>query len=98
MAANDALGRRAAILVANPLPVAEQLDPDVHDRALREALAAADARGVRGKDVSPFLLSFIVEASGGASLEVNLRLAEHNIRLGGAIARAWSVLRRAERR
>jgi pseudouridine-5'-phosphate glycosidase len=98
MAANDRLGRRAAILVANPLPAAEQLDPDVHDRVLREALAAADARGVRGKDVSPFLLSFIVEATGGASVEVNLRIVEHNVRLGAAIARAWSELRRAERR
>lgn len=91
MAANDRLGRRAAVVVANPVPEAEQLDPAVHDRALEDARAAADAQGVRGKDVSPFLLGFMVEATGGASLEVNLRIAENNVRVGGEIARAWAA-------
>src|SRR3712207_4736057 len=45
-----------AVVVANPLPVDEQLDPELHDRVITDALAAADAAGVRGKDVTPFVL------------------------------------------
>ncbi len=46
----------AALIVANPLPLAEQVDPALHDRLLEEGLAAAAAAGVRGKAVTPFLL------------------------------------------
>ena len=44
------------------------------------------------KDVTPFLLESIVELTGGESLEVNLRIAENNIRLAAEIATAWSQL------
>jgi pseudouridylate synthase len=94
MAANDRLRRRSAIVVANPLPPDRQLDPAVHDRALDAALAKAERQGVRGKDVSPFLLAFLVEATDGASLEVNLRIVENNVRVAGEIARAWSSTQR----
>jgi pseudouridine-5'-phosphate glycosidase len=50
---------------------------------------------VRGKAVTPFLLSFIVEASGGRSLDVNLDLARNNVRVAADIAIAWSALGRA---
>ena len=90
MAANDDLGRRSAILVANPLPIEEQLDPAVHDAALAEALRAADAEALTGKEVTPFLLAKMVEITGGDSLEVNLRIAANNIRVGGEIAKAWA--------
>lgn len=95
MAARDELGSREGILVANPIAAAEQWDPGEHDRVLAEAFLAADAAGVRGKAVTPFLLSFIVEASGGRSLEVNLDLARNNVRVAADIATAWSALRRA---
>jgi len=88
MAARAALGEQSALLVANPLPQDEQLDPAVLDRALTQALAAAAAGGIHGKAVSPFLLDHIVRATGGASLAVNLRLASGNIALAGQIARA----------
>jgi pseudouridine-5'-phosphate glycosidase len=91
MAAKDRLGRRSALVVANPLPADEQLDPQVHDAALAEALAAASREGVRGKEVSPFLLAHIVKTTGGASLEVNLRIAANNVRVAGEIATAWSA-------
>jgi pseudouridine-5'-phosphate glycosidase len=90
MAASDALGRRSAILVANPLPVEQQLDPAVHDAALATALAEVEQQGITGKDVSPYLLGRIVELTGGASLTVNLEIAANNIRVGGEIARAWA--------
>ena len=86
--ANADLGLRAGLLVANPVPDDRQWDRSEHDRVLAEAFAAAENQGVRGKAVTPFLLSFIVEASGGVSLEVNLALARNNVRLAAEIARA----------
>jgi pseudouridylate synthase len=91
MAAGDALGQSSALLVANPLPPDKQLDPQVHDRALTEALAAAEAQGVRGKAVSPFLLDHIRRATAGASLDVNIDIAAGNVALGGRIATAWAA-------
>jgi pseudouridine-5'-phosphate glycosidase len=90
MAANDALGRRTGILVANPLPPGKQLDPNVHDAALAQALG--EAEGLSGKEVTPFLLQRIVEITGGASLEVNLEIAANNIRVAAEIATAWAGL------
>lgn len=91
MAARDALGQRAGIVVANPLPVDQQLDPAVHDRTLTEALRLADEQRLVGKDVTPFLLQTIVDLTGGDSLAVNLLIAENNIRVAAGIAQAWSV-------
>lgn len=91
MRSQDAIGGGQGIIVANPLPLAQQWDPAEHDRVLTEALAAADAAGVRGKAVTPFLLGYIVTASGGKSLEVNLDLARNNVRLAAEIATAWSA-------
>ena len=91
MASRDALGQHAAILVANPLPEAEQLDPAMHDQALTEALRMAEAQGLSGKQVTPFLLLTIVELTGGKSLAVNLKIAENNIRVAGQIALSWTA-------
>jgi pseudouridine-5'-phosphate glycosidase len=91
MRAGDALGRTGAILVANPLPEGAQLDPELHDRMLAEALDAADAAAVRGKEITPFLLDYIHEHTGHASLDVNLEIVRGNCRLGAEIARAWSA-------
>ena len=91
MRLRDALGQRSGILVANPLPLEQQLDPVVHDRALTEALARAEEKGLSGKEVTPFLLMSIVEITGGESLRVNLDIARNNIRVAGDIAIAWST-------
>lgn len=90
-AAPDDRRPRPGLVVANPVPAAEQWDPVEHDRVLAEAFAAADAAQVRGKAVTPFLLSFIVGASAGVSLEVNLKLAQNNVRVAGAIATAYAA-------
>ena len=83
----------SAIVVANPLPLDEQLDPEpARPPSLEEALRRAEEKGIVGKDVTPFLLESIVELTGGESLEVNLRIAENNIRLAAEIATAWSRL------
>jgi pseudouridine-5'-phosphate glycosidase len=75
-----------AVVVANPLPPDEQLDPALHDRVLAEGLIAAQAVGVRGKDVTPFLLDHLAEETQGASLEANVRLVLRNARLAAEIA------------
>jgi pseudouridine-5'-phosphate glycosidase len=92
MRSRDALGLGQGMVVANPIPRHQQWDPIEHDRVLIEALDAADAAGMHGKAVTPFLLGFIVSASQGRSLEVNLDLARNNVRLAAEIAIEWSAL------
>jgi pseudouridine-5'-phosphate glycosidase len=76
----------SAVVVANPLPADEQLDPVLHDRVLAEGLVAAEAAGVSGKDVTPFLLDHLAAETHGASLEANVRLVLGNARLAAQIA------------
>jgi pseudouridylate synthase len=90
MAARQAFGEQSALLIANPLPTALQLDPGVLDDALEQALAVAAEQGVRGKAVSPFLLDRIQQVTGGASVAVNLQIARGNIGLAAQIAQAWA--------
>ena len=92
MKAQDELGHVQGIVVANPIPIQQQWDPKEHDRVLAIAFEAAKKAGVTGKAVTPFLLGFIVEESGGKSLEVNLDLARNNVRLAGEIAKAWAAI------
>lgn len=77
-----------AVVLANPLPPEEQLDPVVHDRVLVGGLAEAAAAGVRGKAVTPFLLEWFHRQTGGASLAANVALVRRNARLAGLIAAA----------
>jgi pseudouridylate synthase len=92
MQAADGLGLPGGILVANPLPEAAQLDPAVHDRLLADALDAAEAASVRGKEITPFLLDYVHEHTDGKSVAVNLEIVRGNCKLGAEIARSWSAL------
>jgi pseudouridine-5'-phosphate glycosidase len=74
------------ILVSNPLPAEQQLDPALHDRVLDEALAAAASEGVRGKAITPFLLDRLNRATAGDSLRANIALVLGNAALAGEIA------------
>jgi pseudouridine-5'-phosphate glycosidase len=80
-----------AVVVANPLPLDEQLDPDLHDRVIAGALAAAEEAGVRGKGVTPFVLDHLHRASGGATLDVNVRLVLRNAELAAQVAAALAA-------
>jgi pseudouridylate synthase len=80
-----------AIVVGNPLPPGEQLDPELHDRVLAEGLAAAEEAGVAGKDVTPFLLDFLARETHGESLEANVRLVIRNAGLAARIATELSA-------
>jgi pseudouridylate synthase len=77
-----------AVIVANPLPLDEQLDPALHDQVIAGALAAAAQAGVRGKDITPYVLDHLHRASEGATLAVNVRLVLRNAELAGRIAAA----------
>jgi pseudouridine-5'-phosphate glycosidase len=80
-----------ALVVANPLPADEQLDPALHDEVIAGALAAAEEAGVRGKAVTPFVLDHLHRASAGATLAVNVRLVLRNAELAGRIAAALAA-------
>lgn len=75
-----------ALIVANPLPVDEQLDPALHDRTLAEGLARLARDAVTGKAVTPFLLAHFHSSTDGASLAVNVRIILRNATLAGQIA------------
>ncbi len=95
MTAADMLGLTSAIVVANPLPTDQALDPALHDRVLADALAWAEDRGIRGKAVTPFLLETFHRETGGASLEVNINAVRNNVAVAADIALAWSATDRS---
>lgn len=80
-----------AVVVANPLPPSEQLDPELHDRVLASALAGLARNAITGKAVTPFLLAQFHEQTAGASLEVNVRLVLRNAALAAEIAVAYAA-------
>ncbi len=86
--AHRRLGLHTGMLVTVPVPEEAALDEDVATAAIEEALTAAEAAGVRGKEITPFLLAYIAEHTGEAALRANLALLENNARLAAAIARA----------
>ncbi|MFJ4324695.1 pseudouridine-5'-phosphate glycosidase [Streptomyces tricolor] len=91
MRAQDALGAPgSALIVAHPVPEADQLDPELHARVLADALHACAERGVTGQAVTPFLLDYLVRHTDGASLSANLAAVRGNVRLAARIATAWT--------
>jgi len=81
----------SGLVVANPIPEDEQLDPGLHERALRAGLGELEEGGVCGKEVTPFLLDRFVRESGGESLGVNKKIILHNARLAARIAVALAA-------
>jgi pseudouridylate synthase len=77
---------RGALILANPLPVADQLDPELHDRTLAEGLRLLARERVTGKAVTPFLLAHFHESTAGQSLAVNVRIVLRNAALAAQIA------------
>ena len=86
--AHRSLGLPQGVLVANPIPEEYEIPRAGMEEHIAHALSDLAARGVRGKEVTPFLLSRIVELTGGDSLETNVRLFHNNVRLACEIARA----------
>jgi pseudouridylate synthase len=82
------LGLDGGVLIANPVPVSDEIP--VHDmsRYIEAAIADAGQRGVTAKAVTPFLLSHLFEATGGRSLTTNIALVKNNAALAARIAMA----------
>jgi pseudouridine-5'-phosphate glycosidase len=81
-----------AVVVANPLPVDEQIDPALHGRLLAEGLAGLAIEGITGKAVTPYLLAHFHEQSAGASLAANIKIILRNAELAARIAVAQAAL------
>lgn len=86
MRAKWSLGLAGGIVVANPIPVEDEIPEAEIGRLIEQAVAEADQRGITGAAITPFLLGRIVELSGGESLRANIALVKHNAALGAAIA------------
>ena len=79
------------LVLANPIGPADEMDRALHDRVLAAALSAAESQGVRGKDVTPFLLDFFHRETHGASIAANVALVLSNARLAAEVAVAYGV-------
>jgi pseudouridine-5'-phosphate glycosidase len=80
------LDRGAGMLVCVPIPEANALPREEIERQIDAALAAADDAGVRGSEVTPFLLARLGDASSGRTLDANVALLRNNARVAAAIA------------
>ena len=90
LVAQRELSGQSAVVVSNPIPEDEQLDPVLHDRVLETGLKELGRRNVRGKDVTPFLLDRFHQETGGESLRVNKQIIRNNARLAARIAVAYA--------
>lgn len=80
------LGLDGGIVVANPIPEEYEMDADIINRAISEALNEAEKKEIKGKKVTPFLLENVKEKTGGNSLESNIRLVYNNALVGANLA------------
>lgn len=92
LVARTELSGEAGIVVSNPIPEEEQLDPGLHDRVLKAGLEELQSRGISGKEVTPFLLDYFRRETGGESLRVNKQIIRNNARLASRIAVAYASL------
>ena len=80
------LGLGTGVLVANPIPAADEMTVALYDRALHTALSDADAHGIRGRAVTPFLLDRMCAVTGGHSVRANVALLRHNAHVAARLA------------
>ena len=91
--AHWAAGLASGIVLGVPIPTEHEADRTVIDAAIVEGLTAADANGITGSEVTPFLLSHIAAATGGASLDANVALVQENTRVATEVAVALAATR-----
>ena len=80
------LGLNGGAIIANPIPAEYSLDEEYMNRIIQTALQEAEDNGIKGKDVTPFLLGKVKELTEGKSLESNIELVYNNARVGAKIA------------
>ena len=84
--AKDALELSGGTVIANPISEDDQLDKDYIDSIINEAIESANEEGISGKEMTPFLLSKIVDKTNGKSLEANISLVFNNADIGSKLA------------
>ncbi|MCT4663220.1 MAG: pseudouridine-5'-phosphate glycosidase [Tissierellales bacterium] len=77
---------KGGVVVANPVPEAYQMDYDVITKAINDAVAEAEQKGIKGKESTPFLLAKVKEITAGKSLETNIELVFNNAKIGAQTA------------
>ena len=80
------LGLGTGVLIANPIPAADEMPSELYDRALRTALSEAEHHRIRGRAVTPFLLERMHAVTGGESVRANVALLGHNAEVAAALA------------
>ncbi len=85
------LGLNGSVLVANPVPAGCEIDANIMEGHILQALAAAAKENVHGKEATPFLLKYIASHTNGESLDANIALIKHNARVGAQIAVAYTA-------
>jgi len=80
------LGLGTGVVIANPIPIANEMGWELYDRALHSALREAETQRIRGRAVTPFLLDRMDKLTGGDSVRTNVALLSHNARVAAAIA------------
>jgi pseudouridylate synthase len=86
------LNLQGGLIVANPIPPEFEMDPNVINQAIAEAIRQQFAAGVKGKESTPFLLAKVKELTGGDSLDSNIQLVYNNAKVGAQLAVALSKL------
>ena len=86
------LGLHGGILVTNPIPEAYSMDAQAINAVIDQAIAEAEAKGIHGKETTPFLLAKVKEITGGDSLEANIQLVFNNAKLAAQTAAAYAKL------
>ena len=80
------LGLSGGIVVANPIPHEFEMDPAVISKAIEQAVRESEEQGIKGKEITPFLLGRVKELTGGSSLDSNIQLVFSNVKVGAQIA------------
>ncbi len=92
VATKEQLGLKGGVLVTDPIPQEFSMDKAYIDTIIDKAVKSANDENVHGKDITPYLLAYIVEETGGKSLDANIHLVYNNARLGAAIAVAYNKI------
>ncbi|MCR4875989.1 MAG: pseudouridine-5'-phosphate glycosidase [Clostridiales bacterium] len=91
--AQRAMGLKGGMLVTNPIPEEYAMDDGVINRAIEQAVAESVEQGIKGKEITPFLLARVADLTGGDSLESNIQLVYNNARLASRIAAEYAEMK-----
>ncbi|MGE5677729.1 MAG: pseudouridine-5'-phosphate glycosidase [Pseudomonadota bacterium] len=89
------LGLSGGVVIANPIPAEYEMEPAAINEAIEAAVKEAEAKGIRGKESTPFLLAKVKELTEGSSLDSNIQLVYNNARLGAKVSVELSKLQKS---